>query len=290
MWSLRTRNLLLAPTIVVLLSVGLLPLLFAINVSLRNYQLTKPSLGFGWNNFANYSQVLTDPYFWESLSRTFVFLILTVPLQSILGLSIALLLFRKDWGLLRSVARVALVIPLATTPAVVGLIGRLTFDSEFGLANWVLYLFGTEKVAFLGDPRFALVAIALMDTWQWTPFFALVFLASLTSVPEEAIEAAKLETDRRWDMFRFVELPYLIPGLTAALILRTADAMKLFDVIFVMTRGGPGSATELISIYTQRIGFRVFDLGVASAMAILSLVLTILLARLYIRLLYRDSV
>jgi multiple sugar transport system permease protein len=207
-----------------------------------------------------------------------------------LGLSIALLLFRKDWGLLRSVARVALVIPLATTPAVVGLIGRLTFDSEFGLANWVLYLFGTEKVAFLGDPRFALVAIALMDTWQWTPFFALVFLASLTSVPEEAIEAAKLETDRRWDMFRFVELPYLIPGLTAALILRTADAMKLFDVIFVMTRGGPGSATELISIYTQRIGFRVFDLGVASAMAILSLVLTILLARLYIRLLYRDSV
>jgi len=199
------------------------------------------------------------------------------------------LLHRKDWALLRSVARVALVIPLATTPAVVGLVGRLIFDSDFGLANWLVTLTGTAKVTFLGDPNLALFAVAFMDTWQWTPFFALVLLASLTAVPQEAVEAATLETDRRWDLFRFVEWPYLLPGLTAVLILRTADAMKLFDLIFVMTRGGPGSATELVSVYTQRIGFRVFDQGVAAAMAILLLVVTIVLSRLYIRIFYRET-
>lgn len=289
MWSPRTRNFFLAPAVIVLLGVGIFPLLFAVDVSLRDYQITKPALGFGWNNFANYLQVFSDPYFWGSLGRTFFFLILTLPVQFLLGLFIALLLYRKDWGFLRSVARVALVIPLATTPAVVGLIGRLIFDSDFGLANWIVYLLGGAKVTFLGDPNLALLAVAFMDTWQWTPFFALVFLASLTSVPREAVEAATLETDRRWDLFRFVEWPYLLPGLTAVLILRTADAMKLFDLIFVMTRGGPGSATELISVYTQRVGFRVFDLGVASAMAVLSLVVTIVLARLYIRVFYRET-
>ncbi|MER3552861.1 MAG: sugar ABC transporter permease [Meiothermus sp.] len=289
MWSVRTRNLFLAPTVLVLLGVGIFPLLFALNVSLRNYQITKPGLGFGWNNFANYTQVLTDSYFWESLGRTFLFLGMTLPVQFLLGLGIALLLHRKDWALLRSVARVALVIPLATTPAVVGLVGRLIFDSDFGLANWLVTLTGTAKVTFLGDPNLALFAVAFMDTWQWTPFFALVLLASLTAVPQEAVEAATLETDRRWDLFRFVEWPYLLPGLTAVLILRTADAMKLFDLIFVMTRGGPGSATELVSVYTQRIGFRVFDQGVAAAMAILLLVVTIVLSRLYIRIFYRET-
>lgn len=289
MWSVRTRNFFLAPTLIVLLGVGIFPLLFALNVSLRNYQITKPGLGFGWNNFANYGQVLTDSYFWESLGRTFLFLGMTLPVQFLLGLGIALLLHRKDWGFLRSVARVALVIPLATTPAVVGLVGRLIFDGDFGLANWAVTLTGAAKVTFLGDPNLALFAVAFMDTWQWTPFFALVLLASLTAVPQEAVEAATLETDRRWDLFRYVEWPYLLPGLTAVLILRTADAMKLFDLIFVMTRGGPGSATELVSVYNQRIGFRVFDQGVAAAMAILLLVVTILLSRLYIRIFYRET-
>jgi multiple sugar transport system permease protein len=289
MWSVRVRNAFLAPTVFILLAVGIFPLLFALNVSLRNYQITKPGLGFGWNNFANYVQVLTDPYFWDSLGRTFLFLGITLPVQFLLGLAISLLLHRKDWSVLRSVARIALVIPLATTPAVVGLIGRLIFDGDFGLANWILTLARAEKVTFLGDPNLALFAVSFMDTWQWTPFFALVLLASLTAVPQEAVEAATLETNRRWDLFRYVEWPYLLPGLTAVLILRTADAMKLFDLIFVMTRGGPGSATELVSVYNQRIGFRVFDQGVAAAMAILLLVVTIVLSRLYIRIFYRDT-
>ncbi|GEM88273.1 carbohydrate ABC transporter permease [Meiothermus granaticius] len=289
MWSTRTRNWFLAPTVLTLLVIGIFPLLFALNISLRQYQITNPGLGFGWNNFANYVTVLSDSYFWGSLGRTFFFLALTLPVQFILGLLIALILHRQEWPFLRAVARVALVIPLATTPAVVGLIGRLMFDSDFGLANWIVTLFGAGKISFLGDPNLALFSLAVMDTWQWTPFFALVLLASLTAVPQDAVEAATLETTRRWDLFRYVEWPYLLPGLTAVLILRTADTMKLFDLIFVMTRGGPGTATELISVYTQRIGFRVFDQGVAAAMAILSLIVTIILARWYIRIFYREA-
>jgi multiple sugar transport system permease protein len=127
-----------------------------------------------------------------------------------------------------------------------------------------------------------------MDIWQWTPFCALVLLAGLTMVPTEVEEAARLVTKSRWQIVRHVQLPFLLPSITVILILRTADILKMFDTVFTMTRGGPGSATELISVYIQRIGFRVFDQGVASAQAILLLILTIILARLYIRFVYQE--
>ncbi len=181
-----------------------------------------------------------------------------------------------------------LVVPLATTYAVVGLIGRLIFNGDFGVANWFLDVLGIGGIDWLGSQSGAFAAIAIMDIWQWTPFCALIFLAGLSMVPGEIEEAARLETSSKLSLLRFVQLPYLMPGLTALLILRSADVLKLFDMVFVMTRGGPGSATDLVSIYIQRIGFRVFDLGTASAQAILLLIITILLSRLYIRVLYKE--
>ena len=127
-----------------------------------------------------------------------------------------------------------------------------------------------------------------MDIWQWTPFCALIFLAGLSMVPVEIEEAARLETSSKLALLRSVQLPYLLPGLTAMLILRSADVLKLFDMVFVMTRGGPGSATDLVSVYIQRVGFRIFDMGTASAQAILLLIVTILLSRLYIKIFYRE--
>jgi multiple sugar transport system permease protein len=147
---------------------------------------------------------------------------------------------------------------------------------------------GVDAVAWLGRPNTAFLSIAAMDIWQWTPFVALIFLAGLSNVPTDIEEAAKLETDRWYLILRHIQMPYLLPGLTAILILRTADILKLFDMVFVMTRGGPGTATELISIYVQRIGFRVFNQGVASAQAVLMLIITIILARIYIRVFYRE--
>jgi multiple sugar transport system permease protein len=232
--------------------------------------------------------VLNDASFWAALGRTGLFLITVVPIQLALGLIIALMLHKPGLSGFKLLARMSLVIPLATAPAVAGLIGRLIFNRDFGVANALLSLVNAGPVEWLGDTTNAFIAVALMDIWQWTPFCALVLLAGLTMVPNEIEEAARLETRSRWQIVRYVQLPFLLPSATVILILRTADILKMFDTVFTMTRGGPGAATELVSVYIQRIGFRVFDQGVASAQAILMLILTIVLARLYIKFVYRE--
>ncbi len=289
MWRARSSTwLFLLPAVLTLLAVGLYPLLFALQISFRQYQLAKAYLPKNFVGFDNYLSVLQDPNFWGALSRTGTFLLAVLPLQIVLGLGIAMLLNAPGWGFLRAVTRVALVIPLATTYAVVGLIGRLVYNGDFGVANFALSEIGLTPLQWLGRPGSAFGAVASMDVWQWTPFVALVFLAGLSSVPGDIEDAASLETSNPFSIFWHIQLPYLLPGLTAILILRTADILKLFDMIFVMTRGGPGNATDLISIYIQRVGFRVFDQGVASAQAILLLILTVILARIYIRVFYRE--
>ncbi len=278
----------LAPAVFALFVIGIYPTLFALVTSLRQYNLTRSRDGFPFVGFANYRQVLGDPTFWETLGRTAKFFLSVMPAEIALGLCIALLLHRPGLGFLRALARVSLVIPLATTYAVVGLLGRLIFNRDFGVANSFIGLFGFDSFDWLGNSGGAFAAICVMDVWQWTPFCALIFLSGLSMVPVEIEEAARLETTSKWALLTHVQLPYLLPGFTAMLILRSADVLKLFDVVFTMTRGGPGAATELISIYIQRVGFRVFDLGTASAQALLLLVITIVLARIYIRFFYRE--
>ena len=288
-----------APAMIVLLVVGIIPLLFALWTSFQQFILTKAHfkgaiLGvwpifdapFVW--LSNYRDLLFDESFRNALGRSFLFLVINLPIQVVLGLTIALLLHRPGHEWLKNITRVALVIPMATTFAVVGLIGRLLFNGDFGINNFFWNMVFGHKLEWLADPNLAFISISIMDCWQWTPFCALVLYSSLTMVPVEIEEAAKLETDKWWHVLRKVQLPFMLPGLTAILILRTADILKMFDVVFIMTRGGPGAATELISIYIQRIGFRSFEQGMASAEAIVLLVITIILSRIYIRFIYRE--
>ena len=139
-----------------------------------------------------------------------------------------------------------LVLPMATTYAVVGLLGQVMFNLTFGVVNQLIGFIGIGPVNWIGDPVNAFALIIFWDVWQWTPFVALVLLAGLTTVPGEVEEAARLETKNWWTVLRHVQLPFLMPGLVAVLILRTADTLKLFDMVFTLTRGGPGSSTELI--------------------------------------------
>ena len=278
----------LAPAVLTLLAVGIYPTVFALVTSLRRYNITRSREGFPFVGLDNYVSVLSDDTFRGALLRTGAFFLTVMPVEVVLGLLIALTLHRPGWGWMRAIARVSLVVPLATTYAVVGLLGRLIFNRDFGVANQFASWIGLAPLDWLGSPSGAFAAIAIMDVWQWTPFCALIFLSGLSMVPPEIEEAARLETRSFATMARHVQLPYLLPGLTAMLILRSADILKLFDAVFTMTRGGPGSATDLISIYIQRVGFRVFDLGTASAQAMLLMVLTIILARLYIRVFYRE--
>jgi multiple sugar transport system permease protein len=279
----------LAPAVFVLAAIGIYPTLLALYNSFHHYNLTDLASGTPFVGFDNYVATLTDPSFWGALGRTMLFLCLTLPIELALGLFAALLLHRQALPWMRAIARVSLVIPMATTYAVVGLIGRLIFNRQFGIVNWLLGLIGVAPVDWLGDPTFAFVSVMIMDIWQWTPFCTLILLAGLAMVPREVEEAARLDTSR-WTMILWhQQRPFLLPGLTAILILRSADMLKMFDAVFTMTRGGPGTATEFISVYIQRIGFRLFDQGMASAQAVLLLILTIVLSRLYIRFIYREA-
>ena len=277
----------LSPAVVALLVIGIGPLLYALWTSLHYFNLTKLR-NVRFVGLENYASVLGDGVFWQAMGRTFALLGVALPLQIALGLGIALLLHQRGLGLLRTLTRLSLVLPMATTYAVVGLLGQVMFNLKYGVVNQLIGFVGIEPVNWLGDPFNAFVAVVFWDVWQWTPFVALVLLAGLTTVPPEIEEAARLETKRWTTVLRHVQLPYLLPGLTAVLILRTADTLKLFDMVFTMTRGGPGAATEFISLMIQRVGFRAFDQGLASAQAVILLVVTIVLSRLYIRVLYRE--
>jgi len=290
---------LIAPAVIVFLAVGIFPLLFAVGVSFHQFLLPKVhwhgnflwiwpiyEAPFSW--FGNYISIFQDDSFRASLGRTFLFLIICLPFELVLGLVIALLLHKQGNELLKKVCRVALVIPMATTFAVVGLMGRLMFDANYGILNYFWALIFHSRPNWLADPNLAFLSISIMEVWQWTPFCALVLFSSLTMVPAEIEEAAKLETEQWWQILWRVQLPFMLPGITAILILRTADILKLFDVVYIMTKGGPGSATELISVFVQRIGFRAFDQGVASAQAIVLLIIATLLSRFYIKFVYKE--
>lgn len=277
----------LGPSVFALALVGIAPLLYGVWKSLHFFNLTKANQQ-EFVGLANYVTVLTDAVFWQSMFRTAVLFFVSVPTQIVLGVGIALLLHRPGLGALRALTRLALVLPMATTYAVVGLLAQVMFNIKYGVINQFLGFAGIAPVNWIGDPVNAYIAVIFWDVWQWTPFVALVMLASLSSVPPEIEEAARLETGRWWTILRHIQLPFLVPGLVAVLILRTADTLKLFDMVFTMTRGGPGSATEFIAILIERTGNRQFDIGLASAQAIILLVLTVFLARAYIRLFYRE--
>lgn len=277
----------LAPSVLTLLIIGIGPLLYAVWTSLHYFNLTKLKK-VKFIGLENYASVLTDTVFWEAMGRTFLLLAISLPIQLAIGLGIALLLHQPGLSFLKTLTRLSLVLPMATTYAVVGLLGQIMFNLKYGVVNQLIGFLGFDPINWIGDPTNAFIAITFWDIWQWTPFVALVLLAGLTTVPSEIEEAAKLETKRWLTVLRHIQLPFLIPALTAVLILRTADTLKLFDMVFTMTRGGPGSSTELISLMIQRVGFRAFDQGLASAQAVILLIITIILSQLYIRLLYKE--
>lgn len=285
--SRKTVAAFLGPAVFALAAVGIAPLLYAVWKSLHYFNLTKLNQE-RWVGLGNYFTALTDHVFWEAIGRTALLFVCAVPVEIGLGLGIALTLHRPGLKLFKALTRLSLVLPMATTYAVVGLLAQVMLNQKYGVINQMLGWFGLEPINFIGDPTNAFVGVVIWDIWQWTPFVALVLLAGLSTVPPEVEEAAQLETKSGWTVLRHVQFPFLIPSLVAVLILRTADTLKLFDMAFTMTRGGPGSATEFVAILIERVGNRQFDIGLAAAEAIIMLIITILLARLYIHFFYRE--
>jgi multiple sugar transport system permease protein len=276
----------IAPSLALLLTIGLYPIIYTLYMSFHAWVMgLGPPVFAGFNN---YVAAFQSPLFVDSVLRTLVLLGCTLPIEMALGLALALALDAQYNHWLKRILQVCLVIPIAITPSVLGLLTQLMFNEQLGITNYLLSLFGLSPVDWLGGVNSAFITVAIIQIWEWTPFVALVLSASLSTIPKDIDEAAILETERFWPRFKSIKLPFMWPGITASLVFQTAYILKAFGMIYSVEKGGPGSATEVTMIHIERVAFRGFDIGVASAESILMLILSIVMARIYIRLFYRE--
>jgi multiple sugar transport system permease protein len=276
--------LLVAPAVAVLLALSIYPLLYSITVSLQ--QETGGSVSWGLGHFR---RLAADNFFLTAMAHTFVYALAALTLEFLLGLVLALLLNRQMRG--RSFFRASLLVPMMLPTVVVGVVWRLMLNANFGAINGTLKRFGVnvENLTWTASPRLAFLAVIAVDVWQWTPFVFLVLLAGLQAIPQEPYEAALIDGSSRWQTFRHVTLPLLKPAILIVLLLRTMDLLRVFDQIFILTEGGPGFATETISLYIYRTAFRFFDFGYAAAMSFVLLAITNVVSVVYIKLLQRAE-
>ncbi|MGQ9615126.1 MAG: carbohydrate ABC transporter permease [Spirochaetota bacterium] len=272
----------LAPTLVVLISIVIFPLIFSLSLSLHDWNVIRAK-GWEWVGLKNFKDILfEDPYFRSSIKVTFLYLLGTVPVEFALGLVVALLLYqitRKIIGFLRT----TLIIPAIMTPIIVGLIWRLMYNPDLGMLNYFLSLLGLKPINWTGMPKTALPSVMMTDIWEWTPFMTLIMLSGLHALPREPFEAAYVDGATYLQLLRFITLPLLSPIMIVALLIRLMDSFKTFDIIFVLTEGGPGMSTEIMNYYTYRYGFKFFHMGYASALSWLLVVIVTVIAITLIR-------
>jgi multiple sugar transport system permease protein len=273
---------LLGPTLLILLALLLYPTGYVLVVSFRDYELTNPAAGNPFVGFENYTTLLADPTFFAALWKSVLFTVGSVALSFVIGLAIALLLSRRD---LRGTGftRTAILIPMILTPMVIGAVFRFMLERDNGIINQILGLVGIERYPFLADPTWAMISIILVDVWQWTPFAVLVLLAGLESLPEEPFEAARVDGATPWTEFWYITLPLLAAPIAVVLLIRTMDAFREFDKIFIMTAGGPGVATETLPLFLYRAGFQDFDMGFSAATGVIMLIIVTLVSLFYVR-------
>jgi multiple sugar transport system permease protein len=282
----RLGWLLMAPTLAMLAANSIFPLLYAVTVSFKNYQLLIPGL-HRWVGFANYARIFHDALFWSSLQVTLWFAAGVVFVQFPLGLALALLLHRLRR--FQDVLVTLLLIPTIISSSVAAFQWAQLFNYRFGPVNYLLGLLHLGQPTWTADPALALPALIFVDAWQWTPFMTLLLFAGLRSLPGPIVEAARMDGSTPWQIVWRIYLPLLRPVIGIALILRVLMAFKLFDIIYVLTAGGPGVVTENLAFFTYVQGFRYFNLGYGSALAILQLIVVGVLARALITLTRRST-
>lgn len=270
---------LLGPAVVYVGGVALVPVLFTLWLSLRR-QL--PIFGISrFVGLGNYHYLLTDGRFWAAVAHTMCFVVFSVALELALGIAIALLLNQKFPG--RGVARAVILIPWAVPSVVAARFWELIFNSDYGVLN---YLLGA-KINWLGDPHWAMVGAILADVWKTTPFVVLLVLAGLQIIPDDLCRAARIDGANAWQVFRHVTLPLLMPVILLVLLFRTMDAARMFDLIFVLTGGGPANQTETLMIYAYNLLYRTLQFGYGSAVAVATFLLIFTLSLGYLRTLRR---
>lgn len=279
--------LLITPAMIVIGIFALFPLAFAINLSLRFADLTSPQGIGGFVGLENYHFVLNDSFFWASARRTLEFAVLAVAIEMVFGIAIAFLLNSMRW--FKGITRSLIILPLAASPVAVGLIWRYMYHPDFGVFNGMMSALGLPEQNWLGNTSLAMPSVILFDVWQWTPFVALITLAGLQALPKEPFEAAELDGASIWRVLRTLTFPMLSPVLTLIFVLRSIDAIRLYDAVFSLTAGGPGTSTEVLTYYLYRTGLRFFKLDHASAMSLLFLYATVVFTGIVLRRMMREQ-
>ena len=273
----------IVPAVATLLFLIIYPMINSIWISLHTWYLARPQ-NFPFVGLRNYQVLLfQDQVFRVALINTLVLLGVCVPVEFALGLLLARLLnspHLKGQRFFRS----CLIVPLAVTPIVVGVLWKFILHPRYGVLNYLLGFLGIPAVEWVADPRFALASVMMVDIWEWTPFMVLVLYAGLVSLPQEPLEAAKLDGASGWQEFIYVVIPLVAPIIAVAVLIRVMDIIKMFDIVYVLTRDRPGDATELLSLYDFRIGLNYFHMGRAAALSWLIAIMVIVIAQVFLRL------
>jgi multiple sugar transport system permease protein len=268
MWSARGRQerlglRLLLPVFGTVLVIATVPFILAVARALTSE--TGDFVGLG-----NFQRALANPQLLDAVAATGIYAAIVLPTEILLGLGLALLVHRtvKSAGL-RAAIYVAAIVPIVIPQVAVGIVFRLVFVSDYGVLNLVLGKTGHDQILWLSVPALAMLSVATVDIWQWTPFVYLIMFAGLQTVSREAVEAAQVDGASSWAQFRHIELNYLRPLLLLVLFFRIADVLRVFDHVYVLTGGGPGSTTRFLSLYLYQVAFPFSDLGQASALAVI---------------------
>ncbi len=276
----------LAPTIIILLALTIFPLVYLVTVSFRHLDSGDPTKSH-FVALDNFSRLLSDTTFHNALLNTIVYCGVAVSVEIVLGMALALLVHSAIGRL--DLFRTFLLIPIMLPPIAVAISWKLMYQPQFGIINDILYRLGIEDflydrgiikgpILWASSPATAMLSIILVDVWQSTPFVFLMFLAGLASLPTEPYEAAEIDGAGFWRKFRDLTLPLLRPLIGIVFLFRLLDVLRAFDIIYIVTRGGPAEATDTLGYYVYRVAFQFFDLGYAGALSIFMLILTIVLS------------
>lgn len=262
----RFMLLLIAPSALLLLLFQVVPIIMGANASFRDWALSNPKKT--WIGLHHYATVLTDPAFLTIvLPNTFLFMVLSVGLSLCAGLGMALLLNRTFLG--QKLVQTVLLVPLMIAPVIAAIMIRWMFNDQFGIVNVILEALGIETFPWFTQRWTAFSIIVLTDIWLWTPWFTLLLLAGLQSLPKEPFEAAAIDGTSSWRVFRYLTLPMLRPVIVVCIVIRTIDAFRTFDIVWTLTGGGPARQTELFSIYAYENAFIFLNFGLGSAAALI---------------------
>ena len=265
------RYWIIAPAIFLLLLVGIFPLIYSFVVSFMRITMMENDTAFG--GLVNYAHLFKDKRLWESILHTLLITAIALPIELVLGLLMAQLFLEKLPG--RQILVALIVLPTIISPVVAGATWRLMFDQRYGPVNQIIsWFWGSEVVALWTiNPHLVYPAILVCEIWQWTPFMFLILLAALSNVDKSLTDAAEIDGAGFWRTFRNIVLPAIWPVMAIAILIRGLDLARIFDVIWALTQGGPGTKTETISVYTYSQGFKQFETSYTAAIAFLVIIL-----------------